>query len=94
MPRELETCAAPARRRRVELDNRKPGSKGTNTLLDLRLRASGRLQRWLDGFGATPASRAAWAATLAQGGLAADIARRIREVRLFGRIPSPARKSA
>lgn len=49
---------------------------GQRTLLDARLRASGRLERWLREFGATPGARAAWAATLAQGGLAAEIARR------------------
>ena len=49
---------------------------GQRTLLDARLRASGRLQRWLDGFGATPQSRAAWAESVARGGLAAEIARR------------------
>jgi hypothetical protein len=46
------------------------------SLLDLRGRLSGRLERWLREFGATPASRADFAATLAQGGLAAEIARR------------------
>ena len=46
------------------------------SLLDLRGRLSGRLERWLREFGATPASRADFAATLTQGGLAADIARR------------------
>jgi len=33
------------------LENRQPGSKGTATLLDLRLRASARLERWLREFG-------------------------------------------
>jgi hypothetical protein len=60
----------------AELDRRGPGGKGTATLLDLRLRASSRLERWLREFGATPAARADWAARLAQGGLAAEIARR------------------
>lgn len=58
------------------LEDRKPGSKGTATLLDLRLRASARLERWLREFGATPAARADWAAQLGRGGLAAEIARR------------------
>jgi hypothetical protein len=50
------------------------------TLLDARLRASGRLERWLAQFGATPQSRATWAATLAQGrSLAEEIARRRQE---------------
>ena len=46
------------------------------TLLDLRRRLSGQLERWLREFGATPASRAHFAETLARGGLAAEIARR------------------
>lgn len=45
-------------------------------LLDLRGRLSGRLERWLTQFGATPRSRADFAETLARGGLAAEIARR------------------
>ena len=49
------------------------------TLLDVRAKLSGRLDRWLTQFGATPASRADFAATLAQGGLAAEIARRRAE---------------
>jgi hypothetical protein len=58
------------------LDARQPGTRGTATLLDLRLRASGRLERWLHAFGATPAARAEWAAALARGGLADEIRRR------------------
>src|SRR5437764_308680 len=57
----------------AELAKRKPGAKGTATLYDLRLRASGRLQRWLAEFGATPASRAALAQVVASGNLAAEI---------------------
>jgi hypothetical protein len=60
----------------AELDRRGPGGKGAATLLDLRLRASGRLERWLREFGATPATRADWAARLAHGGLAEEIRRR------------------
>jgi hypothetical protein len=55
------------------LDGRAAGSKGTATLLDLRLRASGRLERWLRELGATPAARADWAAQLGRGGLAGEI---------------------
>jgi hypothetical protein len=58
------------------LDGRQPGSKGTATLLTLRLRASARLERWLREYGLTPSARAEWAARLAGGGLAAEIARR------------------
>jgi hypothetical protein len=36
-------------------------------LLDLRIRMSGRLERWLREFGATPASRAEWAERIARG---------------------------
>lgn len=45
-------------------------------LVDLRLRASRRLAEWLDRYGATPLARATWARQLAEGGLAAEIARR------------------
>jgi hypothetical protein len=45
-------------------------------LLNLRLRASGRLATWCSAFGLTPQSRADWAKTLAEGSLAAEIARR------------------
>ena len=54
----------------------KPRSGEARSLLDLRGRLSGRLERWLKEFGATPASRAEFAETLARGGLAAEIARR------------------
>jgi hypothetical protein len=37
------------------------------SLLDLRIRMSGRLERWLREFGATPASRAEWAERVAPG---------------------------
>jgi hypothetical protein len=36
------------------------------SLVDLRLRASGRLERWLKEFGATPASRLAWLDSLSR----------------------------
>src|SRR3954468_6985360 len=58
------------------LDGRAPGSRGTAHLLTLRLRASARLERWLREYGLTPSARAEWAARLAGGGLAAEIARR------------------
>jgi len=61
------------------LDARQVGTKGTATLMDLRLRFSSRLERWLAAFGATPAARADWAARLAQGGLADEIRRRRAE---------------
>ena len=57
-------------------------SKGqVRTIVDLRLRASGRLQTWLDRYGATPLARASWAKELATGGLAAEIARRRQAAR-------------
>jgi hypothetical protein len=60
----------------IDLDIAERGLRSRRSLLELRLRASGRLEKWLTQFGATPQSRATWAATLAQGGLAAEIARR------------------
>jgi hypothetical protein len=56
------------------LRNRKGGEP--RALLDMRLRASRRLAEWLDRFGMTPLSRATWAKQMAEGGLAAEIARR------------------
>ena len=50
-------------------------------LIDLRLRASRRLAEWLDRYGLTPQGRASWASTMAQGGLAAEIARRREQAR-------------
>jgi hypothetical protein len=64
----------------IDLDIAERGLRSRRSLLDLRLRASGRLEKWLTQFGATPQSRATWAATLAQGGLAAEIARRRAQV--------------
>lgn len=58
-------------------DGRVENRRGdARSLLDLRNRTSGRLERWLREFGLTPASRAAFAETLARGNLAAEIARR------------------
>jgi hypothetical protein len=54
------------------------------TLLDLRLRSSRRLGEWLDKYGATPLARATWAKQLAEGGLAAEIARRRAAMREGG----------
>jgi hypothetical protein len=45
-------------------------------LLQLRLQASRRLESWLAHFGMTPRSRVDLARRLAEGGLAAEIARR------------------
>ena len=51
--------------------------RGTvRAVVELRLRASKRLQEWLDRYGMTPRGRADWAARLGAGGLAAEIARR------------------
>ena len=60
----------------IDRDLESRGTRGRASLLDVRLRASGRLERWLAAFGATPASRAAWAESVARGGLAAEIAKR------------------
>jgi hypothetical protein len=46
------------------------------SLVDLRVRLSGRLQRWLREFGATPASRVEWVGQLAQGESLVDIVRK------------------
>ena len=56
------------------------GAQGrVRDLVDVRLRASRRLAEWLDRYGMTPKGRAEWARQLAQGGLAAEIARRRKE---------------
>ena len=54
-----------------------PGAR-VRWLLEMRLRASGRLSDWLGAYGMTPRGRAAWARDLAGGGLAAEIAARRR----------------
>jgi hypothetical protein len=56
------------------------GRGNPRKILDMRLRASGRLERWLKEFGLTPASRAEWARTLAEGNLASEIAKRRGQV--------------
>lgn len=63
-----------------ELDKRGPVTRdgGPRKILELRLRASGRLERWLSAYGLTPAARAELLATLATGGLAHEIAQRRR----------------
>jgi hypothetical protein len=58
--------------KRGAMDNRGAPRK----ILAERLRASARLEKWLVEFGLTPRSRAEWARTLAEGGLAHEIARR------------------
>src|SRR5215204_2672945 len=45
----------------IDKELQQVGSRGRKALLDIRLRASGRLERWLREFVATPSSRAAWA---------------------------------
>jgi hypothetical protein len=61
-------------------DGRVESRRGeARALLDLRRRYSTELGRWLDRFGATPRGRAEWARQLAEGGLAAEIARRRNE---------------
>ena len=52
---------------------------GTRHMVEMRVRASGRLERWLAQFAMTPASRASFLATVAQGSLAEEIARRRSE---------------
>ncbi len=45
------------------------------SLLELRLRASGRLERWLREFGATPAARVGWAGSLGRAEAVASVMR-------------------
>jgi len=49
------------------------------SIVDLRLRASGKLQSWLDRYGATPLARASWAREMAEGTSLAEEIRRRRE---------------
>ena len=63
----------------VLADGRVENRGKARTLIDLRTRVSHRLEGWLRQFGMTPQSRAEWATTMAQGGLAAEIARRRAE---------------
>jgi hypothetical protein len=59
-------------------DGRVENRRGqVRSLIDLRGRLSGRLERWLREFGLTPAARAEWAARLAEGGLGAQIQQRL-----------------
>jgi hypothetical protein len=51
----------------------------TRHMVEMRVRASGRLERWLAQFAMTPTSRAAFLTTIAQGSLAEEIARRRSE---------------
>jgi hypothetical protein len=59
----------------IDCDIAERGLRSRRSLF-LRLRASGRLEKWLGEFGATPQSRAQWAATLAGTGLVDEIRRR------------------
>ena len=45
------------------------------SILDYRVRVSGRLERWLRQFGATPSSRIEWAGSLARGEAMATVVR-------------------
>lgn len=65
-----------------ELDTAR--GKTRQSLLDFWLRATRQLRDWLREFGATPKGRAEWAKDMAQGGLAAEIARRRAEARQEG----------
>jgi len=56
------------------------GAGTVRAAVDLRLRASRRLLEWLDRFAATPRGRAELERRLAEGGLAAEIARRRSDV--------------
>jgi hypothetical protein len=57
------------------LAERIAGRGQVRALLDVRIRLSGRLERWLTALGATPQARAALGSTVASGSLAAELAR-------------------
>lgn len=57
------------------LAERIAGRGQVRALLDIRVRLSGRLERWLAALGATPQARAALGSTVASGSLAAELAR-------------------
>lgn len=63
------------------LAERIAGRGQTKALLDIRVRLSGRLERWLTALGATPQARAALGSTVASGSLAAELARTAAERR-------------
>ena len=65
----------------IDRDLEQGGRRDRRTLLEHKARLSRELRTWLREFGGTPRSRAEWAKDLAQGGLAADIARRRTEAR-------------
>lgn len=60
----------------IDAEIARKGVGRAGVLLDMRIRASGRLERWLAVFGLQPQARVAWSEALARGGLAAEIARR------------------
>jgi len=51
------------------------GEGDARSLLDLRVRVSGRLERWLREFGATPAARVEWAGSLGRAEASASVMR-------------------
>jgi hypothetical protein len=63
------------------LGDRIAGRGQVKALLDIRVRLSGRLERWLTALGATPQARAALAGSVASGSLAAELARKAAERR-------------
>jgi len=65
----------------IDGDLEQGGRRDRKTLLEHKARLTRELRTWLREFGGTPRSRAEWAKDLAQGGLAADIARRRSEAR-------------
>lgn len=78
---ELASIVALCERLDAALEERPLDHATARNLLDLRLKASGRLERWLSKFGLTPDARAEWAARLAgSSGLGAEIRRRMEAV--------------
>jgi len=62
-------------------DGRVENGRGeVRRLVDQRARLSGKLQGWLDRFGATPAARADWASRLASATVADEVRRRLAEI--------------
>ena len=60
----------------IDTDLAQRGRRDRKTLLQHRTRLGRELRAWMREFGGTPKARAEWAREVAQGGLAAEIARR------------------
>lgn len=65
----------------IDKDLEQRGRRDRKALLGHKARLTRELRTWLREFGGTPLARASWAKELAQGGLAAEIARRREALR-------------